>query len=178
MDQRQVRSRLPPQPASLGVPVFSGRVGETRAFSRLVGPKTEPETVPAARFGRQRARGLHSRIGGSVWGVRLRLADAKQLSLCRPSNREVHGPNQPMGGQVGRLASRGDRFDNVRRQEGERQHAVDVPIADSFERCEFGDTRPARQSLQGRPLQRAADTRRKNAGVRGLTGAGVRGIQR
>src|SRR5258708_25034761 len=45
-----------------------------------------------------------------------------------------------MGGQFGGLPSGGDRFDNVRGQEGERQQAADVPIADSFDRREFGDT--------------------------------------
>jgi len=45
-----------------------------------------------------------------------------------------------MGGQFGGLPSGGDRFDNVRGQEGERQQAADVPIADSFDRREFGNT--------------------------------------
>jgi hypothetical protein len=45
-----------------------------------------------------------------------------------------------MGGQVRRLASRDDRVDYVRRQEGERQQAADVAIADFFERRELGDT--------------------------------------
>src|SRR5437764_380376 len=45
-----------------------------------------------------------------------------------------------MGGQFRGLLSGGDRFDNVRSQEGERQQAADVPIADSFDRREFGDT--------------------------------------
>ena len=43
-----------------------------------------------------------------------------------------------MGGRVGRVPSRGDRFDNVRGEEG-RQQADDVSIADLFERREFGD---------------------------------------
>jgi hypothetical protein len=45
-----------------------------------------------------------------------------------------------MGGQFGGLPSGGDRFDNLRGQEGERQQAADVPIADSFDPREFGDT--------------------------------------
>ncbi len=45
-----------------------------------------------------------------------------------------------MGGQFGGLASRGDRLDDLRCQESERQQAADVPIADSFDRREFGDT--------------------------------------
>src|ERR1700686_3906113 len=48
-------------------------------------------------------------------GLSARRRKPEQLLLCRPGDREVHGPDQPMGGQVGRLASRGDRFDNVRR---------------------------------------------------------------
>src|SRR5207245_5905524 len=93
-----------------------------------------------ARFGRERACGLHSRIGGSVWGVWLRLAEAEQLPLCLPRDRKLHGPDHTMGGQFQGLPSGGDRFDNVRGQEGERQQAADVPIADSFDRREFGDT--------------------------------------
>ena len=45
-----------------------------------------------------------------------------------------------MGGQFGGLPSGGDRFDNVRGQEGERQQAADVAIAASFDPREFGDT--------------------------------------
>ena len=43
-----------------------------------------------------------------------------------------------MRGQVGRLAPRGDRLDNVRRQEGERQDQAEVPIADPLDGGEFG----------------------------------------
>ena len=73
-------------------------------------------------------------------GLSARRRKPEQLLLSRPGDRKVHGSDQPMGGQVGRLASHGDRFDNVRRQEGERQHAADVAIANLFERREFGDT--------------------------------------
>ena len=93
----------------------------------------EPETFPAARFGRERVCRLHLRIGGSVWGVRVRSAEAQQLLLCRPRDRKVYGPDQTMGGQVEGMPSRGDRLDDVRGQEGERQQAADVPIADSFD---------------------------------------------
>jgi hypothetical protein len=58
-----------PVMVSPGVPVFSGRVGETRAFSRLLVPESEPETVPG---GAVRARtGVRSpfKNGGSVWGA-------------------------------------------------------------------------------------------------------------
>jgi len=37
------------------------------------------------------------------------------------------------------LAPRGDRLDNVRRQEGERQDKAEVPIADPLDGGEFGD---------------------------------------
>src|SRR5207244_1738830 len=100
----------------------------------------EPETFPAAGFERERVCRLHLRIGGSVWGVRVRSAEAQQLLLCRPRDRKVHGPDQAMGGQFGGLSSGGDRLDDVRGQEGERQQAADVAIADSFDRREFGDT--------------------------------------
>ena len=45
-----------------------------------------------------------------------------------------------MGGQFGGLPSGGDRLDDLRRQEGERQQAADITITDSFDRREFGDT--------------------------------------
>ena len=45
-----------------------------------------------------------------------------------------------MGSELGRLTSRGDRVDNDRRQERERQQAAQVAIADSLGRREFGDT--------------------------------------
>src|SRR3981189_596119 len=78
-------------------------------------PQIRPQrSIALARVGRKIA----------VGGVRLRLADTKQLLLCRPRDRKVHGPDQAMGGQVRGLPSRGDHFDDLRCQEGERQQAL------------------------------------------------------
>src|SRR3981189_3182980 len=104
---------------------FQGGIGDWKE------PQIRPQrSIALARVGRKIA----------VGGVRLRLADTKQLLLCRPRDRKVYGPDQTMGGQLRGLPSRGDRLDNIRSQEGERQQAADVPIADSFDSREFGDT--------------------------------------
>ena len=86
------------------------------------------------------APGLYLRIAGSVWGMRRRSGDAEQLLLCRPRDRQVHGPDQTMRGQFGRLPARGNRVEDVRREHGERQQGADVTIADPFGCREFGDT--------------------------------------
>src|SRR5439155_12349073 len=91
-------------------------------------------------YRRERACGLHLRIGGSVWGVRLRLADAEQLPLCRPRDRKLHGPDQTMGGQFGGMPSRGDRLDDVRGQEGERQ--TPASVLPTIGRVYIGPIRP------------------------------------
>ncbi len=44
-----------------------------------------------------------------------------------------------MRGQVGRMAPRGDRLDDIGGEEGERQEAAEVPIADPFDPGEFGN---------------------------------------
>jgi hypothetical protein len=94
---------------SPGVPVFSRRVPETRAFPALLVHDSEPETVAGdavpARTG-MRSPFKKRRFGfGSVW---LRLAQAEQLRLCCPCDRKVHGPDQTMGGQFGGLPSGGE----------------------------------------------------------------------
>src|SRR4051812_46567219 len=98
--RRRVRSGLAPQPTSPSVAALSGESRETRGFSRLVATDSEPETAPGACFRRESARRLHSRIDGSVWGGWLGSADAEQLALCRPGDRQVQGPDQMVGSQV------------------------------------------------------------------------------
>jgi hypothetical protein len=167
------------QPASPGTTVFSGPFRKTPAFPRLFGPKPNRRRSLLRVFGRERACGLHSRIGGSVWGVRLRLNEAEQPLLCCPRDRKVHGPDQTMGGQFGGLPSGGDRLDDLRGQEGERQQAADVPIADSFDRREFGDTADlSRDERLEAAMHRSARCRRADSSRRRCPAPGRRAATR
>jgi hypothetical protein len=72
-----------------------------------------------------------------------------------PGDRQVQGPDQVVRGQVRRLAPRGDRLDDIGGEEGQRQEAAEVAIADPFDPGEFGDaaglTRDERLETAVRP---------------------------
>ena len=108
---------------------------ESRAFPWRHCADAEPESVPGAGSATKPARGSLFQDGQ----VRFGSADAEQLLLRRPGNRQVEGADQMMRGQLRRLMSRRDRLDDLRRQKGERQDPAEVAIADPFPDGEFGE---------------------------------------
>src|SRR4051812_34914299 len=77
-------------------------------------------------------------MGSSEWGWRCGSGEPEAVLLGRPLGRQIDIPNEPMRGQLGRLTSRRDRLDNLRREKGERQQAADVAIADPFDARQLG----------------------------------------
>src|SRR5207302_9070632 len=101
--------------------VFLPSAPKNPGTPRLSQPETEPDTVAAGGFAAAKYDSSPSANWRFGMGLSARRRKPEPLLLCRPGDREVHGPDQPMGGQFGRLPSRGDRFDYVRREQGKRQ---------------------------------------------------------
>src|SRR5437762_3014387 len=110
----------PAQPTSPGVAHSPVVALKPAAFRALWRPIPNRRQCQARVFGAKAPAVSIRELAVRFWGWFVS-ADAEQLALCRPSDRQVQGPDQSMGSQLGRLTSRGDRVDNDRRQEGERQ---------------------------------------------------------
>jgi hypothetical protein len=112
-------------------------------------PNGAPETVSHRLSGRISRDGLCRQIFGTyslpcalraARGGRASGVESEKSALRGPVQRQVVGPFQPLGGEIGGLPTVEERLDDVGRQEGERQEVSQirrvqpVPLSELAER--------------------------------------------